>query len=60
MTFLYFRALVICLICKFAELFPCSSCGEIYNLDSKARSGLYVIETEGGTLEQASLFVTDA
>ena len=39
-----------------SELFPCSSCEEINELDSNARSGRYVITTsDGKTLEQVSL-----
>jgi len=38
------------------ELFPCSSCEEIRNLDRSARSGLYVVKSSDGvTLEQASI-----
>jgi len=37
-----------------AELFPCSSCEEIKKLDDSARSGLYIVKSSDGTLEQVS------
>jgi len=37
------------------ELFPCRSCEEIKEKKPNASSGLYVIMTDGGKLEQASV-----
>ena len=37
-----------------AELFPCSSCEEIKKLDDSARSGLYIVKSSDGMLEQVS------
>jgi len=53
----YFSRILIVIYWKrgnVAELFPCSSCEEIKTLDDSARSGLYIVKSSDGTLEQVS------